>query len=159
MAGQNDFVCFNPSSVDISSTSTAETAVLEYTADVAEDIDCILQSFSHGTPDSTPEKVIWRVYLGTSSVGGSPTDVTSTGIKALGRGSTGLTGTLKTGGTLPSLNNPAFREAVNQQSGYTNPQLLQVPRGTRLLVTAQVTASDGTVKCYARLVMRNPRLG
>lgn len=158
MAGQGDFVCINPSSVDLANNN--ETVVLEYTAPANTPIDCILQSFSHGTsPDATPEKVFWRIYKGTGAVTGSPTDISSTGIAAAGRGTTGSTGTLKTGGTLPSLNVPPFREPINQASGYTNPQTIGLAGGERLLVTAQLSASDGTVKCFARLVMRNPAYG
>lgn len=157
MAGQSDFVLLNPSSVDLANTN--ETVVLEYTAPANVPLDSILQSFSHGTPDSTPEKVIWRIYKGTGSITGSPTDISATGIAAAGRGTTGSTGTLKTGGTLPSLNVPVFRELINQASGYTNPQTIGIAGGERILVTAQLVSTDGTVKCFARLVMRNPAYG
>lgn len=159
MAGQSDFVLFNPSAVTLS--TTAEACVLEYTPPADTPLDCILQSFSHGTPDSTPEKVIWRIYKGASAVTGSPTTITSTGIADTGRGTTGSTGTLKTGGTLPSLSgiNPVFRELINQASGYTNPQTIGLAAGETLLVTAQLSATDGNTNCFARLVMRNPAYG
>lgn len=153
-AGQSDFVCINPSSVDLSDAN--EKPVLEYEAPANTPMDCVLQSFSHGTPaDSSQEKIVWRIYTGLNACSGS-SDISSTGIKALGRGTTGSTGTLKTGGTLPTLGNPAFRESVNQQAGYTNPQVIGIAGGTRILVTAQQLGGTDTVKCFGRLVMRNP---
>lgn len=156
MAAQADFVAL----ASVALSNATETVLCEYTAPANTPIDCVLQSFGFGTPaDTSQEKIVIRIYKGVSSVGGSPTDVSSTGLsEQTGRQSEGSKGTLKTGGTLPTLNNPVFREPINQQAGYTNPQIIGLDGGERLLVTAQQLAGTDAVTVYGRLVLRNPAL-
>lgn len=156
MAAQSDFVAL----ANVTVSNSSETILCEYTAPANTPIDCILQSFSFGTPaDTSQEKIAIRMYKGTSSIGGSPTDVSSTNLsEQTGRQDEGSKGTLKTGGTLPTLNNPVFREVVNQQAGYTNPQIIGLTGGERLLVTVQQLSGTDSVTAYCRLVFRNPAL-
>lgn len=155
MGAQTDFVAMITSAVTISA-STSETVICQYTAPAAEDVDCILQSFSHGTPASSPKKAVWRVYTGADACTG--TSAESTMPAQVGAVDPGDMGTFTRGGTAgASKGQMVFRETLNQQSGYTNPQVIRVARGTRLLVTCQFLASD-TNDQFARLAFRKPGL-
>lgn len=153
MTAQNDFVGHNATAIAL--TNATETAVAYYEAPADEDVDLILASLSCGKAGSNAEKVIFRIYLGNDVTTGSP--VTET-LRATGRGSAGSLGEFKSAGTIPGTKgNLVFRESVNQQSGYTNPQVIGIAKGTRCLVTAQLTGTD-TAAVYFRGVFRKPGL-
>lgn len=152
MSGQQDFVGMNASAIALSNTT--ETAVAEYLHST-EDIDLILSSMSFGDVGANGEKVIFRIYTGAGAITGSPTTETLSGT---GRGVPSTLGVFKSGGTIPaSKGTMIFREGVSQQSGFTNPGVIGIPLNTRILITAQLVATD-TANVYFRGIFRKPSL-
>lgn len=155
MSGQQDFVGMNASAIALSNTT--ETAICDY-IHTTEDIDLILSSMSFGDVGSNGEKVIFRIYLGADAMGGTPTTET---LRGTGRATPSTLGTFKSstgGGTIPGTKgNMVFREGVSQQAGFTNPGVIGITLNTRLLVTAQLVATD-TANVYFRGIFRKPSL-
>lgn len=151
MTAQADFAVHTSAAVSASNT---EIIILAYQAPSNEPVDVIITRLSHGTPGSTPPKVIWRIRKG----GDAPTSGSSeTPIR---------TGRLDPGSLGSALRNPTFgsdhgdvvwMNLENPAVGDSAPEVFGLDGGEWYFLTAEVLTATST-NCYGGFRLRKPAL-